>query len=30
MELVWFYIAVFLAISDELHTRILWKTFMDF
>lgn len=30
MELVWFYIAVFLAISDELHTRILWTTFMDF
>lgn len=30
MELIWFYIALFLAISDEIHTRILWNVFFDF
>ena len=30
MELIWFYIALFLAISDEIHTKILWNVFFDF
>lgn len=30
MELIWFYIAVILAISDEIHTRVLWGLFFDF
>jgi hypothetical protein len=30
MELLWFYIAVFLAISDEIHSRIMWGLFADF
>jgi hypothetical protein len=30
MELLWFYIAVILAISDELHSQIFWKVFFDF
>lgn len=30
MELIWFYLAVFLAISDEIHSRILWGVFFDF
>ena len=30
MEILWFYIAVFLAISDEIHSRIMWGVFADF
>ena len=30
MELLWFYIAVVLAISDEIHSIIFWKVFADF
>ena len=30
MELLWFYIAVVLAISDEIHSVIFWKVFADF
>jgi hypothetical protein len=30
MELLWFFIAVILAISDELHSQIFWKMFLDF
>lgn len=30
MELLWFYLALFLAISDEIHSRILWGVFFDF
>jgi len=30
MEMLWFYIAIILAISDEAHTQIFWKLFFDF
>ncbi len=30
MELIWFYIAVILAISDEIHSKIFWSLFADF
>lgn len=30
MELLWFYIAVALAISDEVHSLIFWRVFADF
>ncbi len=30
MELLWFYLALFLAISDEIHSRVLWGVFFDF
>jgi hypothetical protein len=30
MELLWFYIAVVLAISDMVHSQIFWKMFFDF
>ncbi|MBE6499941.1 MAG: hypothetical protein E7Z80_05285 [Methanobrevibacter thaueri] len=30
MELLWFYIAIVLAISDVLHTTIMWKIFNNF
>ena len=30
MELLWFYIAVVLAISDVLHTTLMWKVLNDF
>nr|WP_319374767.1 hypothetical protein [uncultured Methanobacterium sp.] len=30
MEMLWFYIAVILAISDEVHSQIFWKVFFDF
>jgi len=30
MEILWFYIAVILAISDEIHSRLLWSVFADF
>jgi hypothetical protein len=30
LEVTWFFIAVVLAISDEVHSRILWGVFADF
>lgn len=30
MELLWFYIAIVLAISDILHTTLMWKVFDNF
>lgn len=30
MEMLWFYIAVILALSDEIHSQIFWKLFFDF
>lgn len=30
MEIIWFYIALVLAISDEIHSVILWRVFADF
>lgn len=30
MEILWFYIAVVLSVSDEIHSRILWNVFADF
>ncbi|MGC9518008.1 MAG: hypothetical protein ACP5C3_09990 [Methanomicrobiales archaeon] len=30
MELLWFYVAVVLAISDEVHTFLFWNVFADF
>jgi hypothetical protein len=30
MEILWFYIAVILAVSDEAHSQIFWKVFFDF
>ncbi len=30
MELLWFYIAVVLAISDEIHSKIMWSVLNDF
>ncbi|HML05138.1 MAG TPA: hypothetical protein VK426_05125 [Methanobacterium sp.] len=30
MEILWFYIAVILAISDEVHSKIMWSIFADF
>lgn len=30
MELLWFYIAIVLAISDTIHTVIMWRVFNDF
>lgn len=30
MEILWFYIAVVLAISDEIHSTIFWRVFADF
>ena len=30
MEMLWFYIAVILAVSDEVHSQIFWKVFFDF
>ena len=30
LELLWFYIAIFLAISDEIHSRVMWGLFADF
>ena len=30
MELLWFYIALVLAISDVLHTTLMWKVFNNF
>ena len=30
MELLWFYVAVVLAISDVLHTTLMWKVLNNF
>jgi hypothetical protein len=30
MDLLWFYIAVALALSDELHSKLFWSLFFDF
>lgn len=30
MELSWFYIAIVLAISDEIHSKIMWSILNDF
>ena len=30
MELLWFYIAIALAISDEIHSKIMWSILNDF
>ncbi|AXV36983.1 MAG: hypothetical protein KO217_01165 [Methanobacteriaceae archaeon] len=30
MELLWFYVAVVLAISDEIHSFLFWNVFVDF
>ncbi len=30
MEILWFYIAVALAISDEVHSKIMWSILADF
>ena len=30
MQLLWFYVAIALAISDELHSRIVWDYVRDF
>ncbi len=30
MTLIWFYVAILLAISDILHTQIMWKVLNDF
>ncbi|MDR2545439.1 MAG: hypothetical protein LBD03_07885 [Methanobrevibacter sp.] len=30
MELLWFYIAIVLALSDILHGKLMWNVFSDF
>ncbi len=30
IEILWFYIAVVLSISDEIHSQLLWTYFADF
>lgn len=30
MELLWFYMAIALAISDEIHSLIMWNFLRDF
>lgn len=30
MDILWFYIAVVLSISDEIHKRIMWNILLDF
>jgi hypothetical protein len=30
MELIWFYVAVVLAISDEIHSKVFWGIVFDF
>ncbi|MDR0900789.1 MAG: hypothetical protein LBM26_03930 [Methanobrevibacter sp.] len=30
MELLWFYIAIVLAISDEIHSLLMWSFLGDF
>ncbi|MDR2831213.1 MAG: hypothetical protein LBB45_09345 [Methanobrevibacter sp.] len=29
MELIWFYIAIILALSDILHGKLMWNVFND-
>ncbi|WP_407432383.1 hypothetical protein [Methanobrevibacter sp.] len=30
MELLWFYVAIVLAISDIIHTQLMWKVLNNF
>ncbi|MEN4005977.1 MAG: hypothetical protein PQ964_01230 [Methanobacteriaceae archaeon] len=30
MEILWFYIATILAVSDEVHSKIMWGILADF
>ena len=30
MELLWFYVAIVLALSDVLHTTLMWKVLNNF
>ena len=30
MELLWFYVAIVLAMSDVLHTTLMWRIFNNF
>lgn len=30
MELIWFYVAIVLAVSDVLHTHLMWKVLNNF
>ena len=30
MHLLWFYVAIVLAISDVLHTTLMWRVFNNF
>ena len=30
MQLLWFYVAIVLAISDEVHSRLVWDYVRDF
>lgn len=30
MNLLWFYIAIVLMISDELHNKVFWNILLDF
>jgi hypothetical protein len=30
MDLLWFYVAVALAVGDELHSKLFWSLFFDF
>lgn len=30
MEILWFYIAIALAISDEVHSKVMWSILADF
>ena len=30
MELLWFYVAIVLAVSDILHTQLMWKVLNNF
>lgn len=30
MELLWFYIAIILALSDIIHGKLMWNVFNDF
>ena len=30
MQMIWFYVAIVLAISDVLHTTLMWKVLNNF
>ena len=30
MQMIWFYVAIALAISDILHTTLMWKVLNNF